>query len=336
MFQNLLNVIKLVKNYYPEMKILYVTNMYPSYNSNYGIFIKEQIEKIIKRLSCEYDLYYINAREKGTIQYLISIFAIPLKILKRDYNVIHIHYGISGLFLLLYKPKVKVFITLHGSDILKKGGLKYQVYLTKKILRKVDKVFILNKEMEEIVKQLRVNYEILPCGVDVDFFKPTKHMNDEKDTKLIIFPGNPSVAVKNYPLFEKIIVYLRLKCPFKITCQSIYKLTRNEVRELLNKGDCLLMTSKSEGSPQVIKEALACGLPVVSVPVGDVIFMLDQIPFCHVSTSYDVEDLSSLVLKSFEGKGEIIRNAFVNKKIYDQNSITYRIIKNYKAGIRNS
>ena len=32
----------------------------------------------------------------------------------------------------------------------------------------------------------------------------------------------------------------------------------------------VLVTSKSEGSPQFTKEVMACGTPIVSVDVGDV------------------------------------------------------------------
>lgn len=304
--------------------------MYPTKDSTFGIFVKEQIEETEKHSEVESDLYYINAREKGNLEYLTSLFRIPLKILKGKYDIIHIHYGLSALFLFFYKPKAKTFLTLHGADILEKQGKKVQVYLTKKIMKRVYKVFILSNEMEEVVRPLKINYEVLPCGVNVDFFKPDKITSRDENTKLIVFPGNPLVEVKNYCLFGKVIEYLRQNSPYTIESETVHHLSRVQVKELLNRGDCLLMTSISEGSPQVVKEALACGLPVVSVPVGDVKFMVEQVPYCSLSATYEVKELASLVLKSFLGKGEMVRKAFIDKQFYDHHSITNRIITNYQ------
>lgn len=316
-----------------KIKILFITNMFPtSLSPVFGIFVEEQMNDIQTRLDCEADLIFINAKEKGKLEYLKSIFYIPYKIEKGKYDVIHIHYGLSALFLLFFKPKTKVFLTLHGADILIKQRKRLQVFITKKALRRVDKAFILNKEMEEIAQSLNINYEVLPCGVNIDFFKPNGQTNREEKTKLIVFPSAPTTEVKNFPLFEKVIQLLIQKSDFTIDFACIENLTREEVKELLNKADCLLMTSISEGSPQIIKEALACGLPVVSVPVGDVKFMIKEVPHCYVSDTYAPEELCALVLSCMEeGRNTSnIRNAFINKKIYNNHSVTQRVIENYQ------
>lgn len=312
------------------MKILYVTNMFPTKKSPaFGIFVKEQIQSIASTLDCQYDLYFINATEQGNWQYLKSIFALPYKMSRGRYDIVHIHYGISGLFLLFFKPRAKTFLTLHGADILEKQGRNVQVFFTKLILRKVHKVFILNKEMEDIIAPLNANYEIIPCGVDMDFFKPVQKRRLNTNNKLILFPGDPSVIVKNFSMFEKVILLLKARSPYEIRFQCIKGLTRLAVRDLMNEADCMVMTSLSEGSPQVIKEALACDLPVVSVPVGDVNLMVSNTPNCRISETYSANELCDLVLLSLKQDRNGIRKAFTDKKIYDQRSVTRRIIESY-------
>ena len=43
------------------------------------------------------------------------------------------------------------------------------------------------------------------------------------------------------------------------------------------------MTSKSEGSPQIVKEALACNLPIVSTNTGDASVRLKSAKNCFIS-----------------------------------------------------
>ena len=51
----------------------------------------------------------------------------------------------------------------------------------------------------------------------------------------------------------------------------------------MNACDVLVLTSYWEGSPNVIKEAMACNLPVVSVDVGDVAHILDGCQGCYIA-----------------------------------------------------
>jgi len=50
----------------------------------------------------------------------------------------------------------------------------------------------------------------------------------------------------------------------------------------MNACDMMLMTSLIEGSPNVVKEAMACNRPIISVPVGDVAKMIDGVAGCSV------------------------------------------------------
>jgi len=312
--------------------ILFITNMYPTQDYPVdGIFIKEQIEDLAQELKCRYDIYVINAKRKNKLFYLKSLIQLPFKILKKKYDIIHIHYGISALFLLLFRPKCRTFLTLHGGDILKRPDNFLQILLTKRILSKVNKVFTQNIQMHEIAKHFNPNVEIIPCGVNVDFFKPnpSKESFIRPHTKLIVFPNSPSRNVKNFPLFKEVINYLNQHSQYTFEFACVDRLSRAEVRDLFSIADCLLMTSISEGSPQVIKEALSCGLPVVSVPVGDVSAMIENIPHCFVSHSFSPTELSNLVELTYGFSRSQIREKFISKGEYDHHSITGRIARNY-------
>lgn len=312
--------------------ILFITNMYPTQNYPVdGIFIKEQIEDLAKELKCKYDIYVINAKRRNRLTYLKSLIQVPYKILQKKYDIIHIHYGISALFLLLFRPKCKTFLTLHGGDILKRPDNFFQILLTKKILSKVSKIFTQNIQMHEIAKKYNPNVEIIPCGVNVDFFKP-HHIDGAAlryNTKLIIFPNSPSRNVKNFPLFKEVMNHLNEHSQHTFEFRCVDRLSRAEVRDLFSIADCLLMTSISEGSPQVIKEALSCGLPVVSVPVGDVSAMIENIPNCFVSKTFSPIELSQLVELTYGFNRTQIREKFISKGEYDHHSITERIARNY-------
>ena len=96
---------------------------------------------------------------------------------------------------------------------------------------------------------------------------------------LVVFPGSPDKPVKNHPLFVEVIDELRRR-GIEVSTTTLVRLTRSEVARTLATADVVLMTSLFEGSPVTVREALACGTPVVSVRVGDVPRVLEGLPGC--------------------------------------------------------
>ena len=305
-------------------KILFITNMFPTIgNPFFGIFIKEQIDALKKDFLFKEEVYLINGLHKSKLEYFKSIFIIPYLIIRNKPDIIHIHYGISGLFLLFFKPKIPIYLTLHGCDFQNHGNNRLQVWISKLIAKRVNKIFVQNQEMKDLGATINSNVEILTCGVNTSFFDPIMSSPIDFNNKVIIFPSNPERLEKNFPLFISVIEKLQVNN--NITVKCIHKMNREEIRDLLSSADCLLMTSISEGSPQVVKEALSCGLPVVSVPVGNVSEMIEGIPNCFVSSSFNVEELYVLVSKSLKGKKSDIRKKFLRKRIYDNTDIAARL-----------
>ena len=315
------------------MKILFVTNMFPNDRDPVGgIFVKEQIDDVARLGGFEPSVYVIDGVGEGPAAYLRSIHEIPHLIRNCGADVVHVHYGLSGLFLAFHRPAARVFLTLHGSDIMPRGGKPVQVLITRRILGKADRVFVLSESMRREVERHTERYEMLPCGVDVDFFAPPPGAGFAVGERLVVFPNSPRRAVKNYPLFEAAVAQASSQGGVRVRTACIEGLDREGVRDLLARADCLLMTSRSEGSPQVVKEALACGTPVVSVPVGDVPVLLDGIPGCRVATGPDdAAELGTLLVSTLlaeKDRGEI-RRAFVEKGRYSNHAVAQRLVALY-------
>lgn len=317
------------------MKILLVTNMYPcTENPTYGIFVQEQERAISQEYpDVRYTVAFINGRH-GKNEYIKSIFKIRKLINEQHFDLIHIHYGFSGLFLLLGKlpKKIPILITLHGGDIQAEQGKTIQVWLTKQILKKANTAITLNRQMDEIVKKYTKYTNIIPCSVNTNLFIPstTPKTTNPQEELHIIFPSDRNRKVKNYPLFEQTISVLKNKYGIKCHTSEIKNMSRAEVAQLYQNANLMIMTSISEGSPQVVKEAMACNLPVISTNVGDVSQLLENVKNSAVSTKMEAEELARL---AFQAMNNQIQGIDGREKIFqmhiDDQSIAKRIYQVY-------
>ncbi|UKJ07070.1 glycosyltransferase [Solitalea lacus] len=267
------------------MKLLFVTNMYPNKDHIYnGIHVKEQIEYLSKNYPIEHQIYFINGRA-SKLNYIKSILGISNLIRKENFDIIHIHFGLSGLFL-LFNPFIitPILITLHGSDTNpnKSGGLLLKI--TMMVVNRVNKVIILNERMLSLFYKQSFKLNKIPCGINVKVFDSKR--KNTKEVFRIGFPGDRKRPEKNFKLFKSITDSLIVENK-NIEIIEFHNLTRNQVIENLSKLDCLLMTSLNEGSPQIIKEAMAGGIPIISTNVGDVQYLLSGVKNCYVIDSFD-------------------------------------------------
>lgn len=317
------------------MKVLFITNMYPVPDYIYfGIHVKEQIDALKKDEGVEGDVYFINGRE-SKLNYFKSISALRNKIENGKYDLIHIHYGISGLFLLFYTPKIPVFVTLHSGELFQKKGYVnhlMQKNLTMAIVKKVEKVIVLNDTMVTLLSQYKDKLVKLPCGTDLDLFSNTAQPRIS-DKFVIGFPGNKERKEKNYPLFMEIITELRKVRTVEVI--EFHNLTREEVISGLGNIDLLLMTSTVEGSPQIIKEAMACNRPIISTKVGDVDDLLKNVSNAYVVDSFifsdfldPIVDIMNLPISArvSNGRAKLIEMGLNSRKVSER---IYSIYKEY-------
>jgi teichuronic acid biosynthesis glycosyltransferase TuaC len=178
-----------------------------------------------------------------------------------------------------------LLITFRGSDLLGTSNPGWKWQLRDRLGRMLSlwaatgaKGIIVNGEglFLSLPMQLRRKAYNLPNGIDTAVFSPLsqqearQRMGWQIDEKVILFNagvGNGQV-VKNLPLAKKVLHLVRQHIPARL--ETISNLMREEVALRMNASDCLLITSLHEGSPDLVKEAMACDLPVVSVACGDV------------------------------------------------------------------
>lgn len=309
--------------------------MYPNTNPELpyaGIFVKEQINAVNRICDCCDTRVCVIDGFSSKLNYLRSIKQIGKDIKEYQPDVIHVHYGLSALFLLAYPSyNGKTIITLHGGDIMAQQGKWMQNLITKSIIRKVAHVIILNDQMKQIVAEKNPRYSTIKCGVDTTFFSCNKKSPPPSPLKTIIFPADPGRAVKNFTLFEKTIDYVSRKTGRKLNIVMLKDMTRTRLRDALCAADCMLLTSISEGSPQVIKESMACNLPVVSVDVGDVKDVLRGSINCYIARERSPVELGEYVIRVLMTSQRSNSRTLLKKQGLDNDAIARTLLKLYQT-----
>jgi teichuronic acid biosynthesis glycosyltransferase TuaC len=143
-------------------------------------------------------------------------------------------------------------------------------------------------QSEEMARALRrPDVHIVPCEVDFDVFHPVARsaaraeLGLDPDARYMLFAANPQIAVKNYPFAKAVAQRARERFP-DAALLTIHEATQPRLALYMNACDVLLFPSYQEGSPNVVKQALACNLPIVATDVGDVRAVIGDAPECAV------------------------------------------------------
>lgn len=258
-------------------------------------FIQEQINSLEK---IGLPVIKFNIIGNGILGYLKNYRSLRKFIKKENIDLIHAHYGFAGVLANLQR-KVPVVTTYHGTDINLKKGIVFSIF---SIFLSRANIFVDPSQVKKLPKKKKSH--VIPCGIDLDIFKPVERakarekMNFSKNDKIILFSSKFSRIVKNYELAREAINFLN---DDSIKLIELKNFTREEVNLLLNAADVALLTSYTEGSPQFIKEAMACNVPIVSTNVGDVKWLRGNLEGFFI-TSMDYKDVAQKIKLALEIK----------------------------------
>ncbi len=301
------------------IKVLIVANNKPG---QFSPFVLDQVCEL-QKLGVEFDFFGIDG--KGIGGYLSKLIPLKKKIQQFHPDLIHAHYGLSG-FLANLQREIPVITTFHGSDIHSRG-------MNLRISRSTAHFSAYNIYVSEWLLDLSgfkgSKKCVIPCGVNTNTFYPIDRVTARKlaewDTggKYVLFAGAFDNEVKNYNLAKAAI---DLVPDAKLVELRGYE--RSQVNIVMNAANCLLMTSHHEGSPVVIKEAMACGIPIVSVDVGDVREMTDGLEGCYIA-AYDANDIAHKIEQAISFEGMTSGPQQIIDKGLSNEVIAYRIFEIY-------
>lgn len=362
------------------MKILIVAS---DKQGKFAPFIEEQMAALEAR-GMEVLRYGITG--KGIIGYLRELPALRRAIRQHRPDIIHAHYGLSGLLANLQRC-VPVVTTYHGSDINIPSILRFSKIAMRlsahNIFVSVRSASIALglcatsndlkdfKDLNDLKEGATEKNTLLPCGVNIPLpwselqtqrvgqltLNQWVYSKLDKEIKYVLFAGAFDNAVKDPTLAHQVIEiannttneeFLNQQhkqhtstidranqhpcAAGEIELRELKGYTRDQVTALMYNCHALLMTSKTEGSPQVVKEAMACGCPIVSVDVGDVAERTDGVEGCYVVPTREPKDIAEALRKALEyngrtnGRERIIEMGLSNEQVAKRLEDIYRTL----------
>ena len=288
-------------------------------------FVKEQGDSL-KEIGLDIDYFLIKG--KGITGYLKNYYNLIRLIENNTYDIIHAHYGLSGL-LATFQSHVPVVITFHGSDV---NLNRTNFYLSFVASRLSDANIFVHESLSKKLSLYSDKAEIIPCGVNLNLFKPIDKLASRDKLGLdlnynyVLFSSSFNNKIKNAALAK-----LALSNFENIILLEMKGYSREEVHLLMNAVDILIVTSHSETGPLVVKEALACNCPIISTDVGDVKELANGTKNCYI-VEYDAKQIEQRIRdilssnKKSDGRAAV-KHISLEKIATDVYSVYKRLVK---------
>ena len=379
------------------MKILIIAS---DKSGKFAPFIEEQIAAL-QQEGVQIIRYGVTGH--GIMGYLRELPALRRLIRAERPDIVHAHYGLSGLLANLQRL-VPVVTTYHGSDI----NLPHILRLSKIAMRlSAHNIFVSKRNVAlalgEAQAQCKVysvqckgeensgaettastqpegrlhhtpytKHTLLPCGVNltddqlVSRSEARAALGIAEHDQIVLFAGAFDNAVKNAPLAQEAVMELKRmisqplegvdssgnnrsnECEIRmllmlssnnnnprfvaeLELKELKGFSRVQVNHWMCAANCLLLTSKTEGSPQVIKEAMACGCLIVSVDVGDVAERVSGVEGCYVVRTREPKDIAEALQKALAYEGKTNGRERIQEMGLSNEQVAERLIAIYKA-----
>ena len=289
------------------MRVLAITNMYPhAAHPTHGVFVEQQVLGL-RRIGLDVDVLFVDRVTQGMRAYFAMAPAID-RALRAGVDVVHVMYGgVMAERALRRGWAQPTVVTFHGSDLLgehlsgwrRRAVAHIGVLASHRAAARATSIVAVSRVVAAALPPAIPcdKVRIIPCGIDLDRFVPMdraacqRRLGWNPGQLHVLFPANTGDPVKRPALAAAAVARL-VASGTPAALHHLSGIPNDEVPVWINASDVLLLTSLHEGSPTVVKEALACNVPVVSVEVGDVAERIAGIAGCHLAAPV-AEDLAS-------------------------------------------
>ena len=336
------------------MKILIVSRYKQQFAKHILPFVVEQGEALVAFAN---NVDYFLVQGKGLASYFRQIGPLKEKIRQMRPDVVHAHYGLSGITAVLAckeLPKTirpKCVVTFHNGETL---GWKQNI-LSSSFSLFADYVIYVAQHIRDLLYFKAKKFAIIPCGVNLDelplcsFEDARQQLSFDSDTKYILFGGAFDNKRKNVQLlfdalnqmsenneFSVSHPFGKLKNGLSVQVIEMKGMSREECALRMCACDLFALPTHSEGSPQALKEAMACNCPIVATDVADIKELLGDVEGHYLlrnprnSKEYwekdelsvkEMADMLSYALSSStrtKGRERIIEHNLTNEQIAKQ------------------
>ncbi len=285
------------------MRVLVATAMYPSpERPAWGTFVRTQVEGL-RKAGVDIQLLVLEGRPRKLI-YPKGILQLHRRLADRSIDLVHAHFSYVGM-VARAQWRVPVVVTYHGDDLLgtrnHRGGItlfsRLAVVAGQLLAETVDGVIVQSKEMAARLR--RPDVHIIPHEVDLELFRPVDRVQARKalgldpEKKYLLFAANPQIPVKRFPLAKAAAQLLMSRDP-SVELLVIYREPQDRLALYMNACDALVFPSYQEGSPNIVKQAMACNLPIVATDVGDVRETIGGTRGCYICPP-DASEFAQLI-----------------------------------------
>jgi teichuronic acid biosynthesis glycosyltransferase TuaC len=281
------------------VRILVVTNMYPSpATPGGGVYVAQQVESL-RATGLDVEVLHFDRANQGPRAYSEVGRRIRQVVQQVQPELVHVVYGGVMAYLAVRAVRDRpVVVYFRGSDLLgspaeplvRRLAIQLGVLASRRAARRAAGATVDSQNLRAALPRGAANGRVwvVPSGIDLKLFTPLDReecraqLGWQLNRKYVLFPAAPTRREKRFELAEAAISHLR-KAGCDADLRVLDGVPHKDVVTWINASDVVLLTSTHEGSPNAVKEALACNVPVVAVDVGDVRERLEQVPGCYVA-----------------------------------------------------